>query len=262
MFSDATDRQIDDVVEILCSSRRLFFITGAGMSADSGLPTYRGVSGLYNDVDTEDGISIEEALSGAVFRRRPELTWKYLGQIARSAESATFNRGHEVIAQMQNHFEAVTILTQNVDGFHTLAGSEDVIEIHGTMRKLRCTQCNNCLAITSFPSSITPPKCDRCEAMMRPAVVLFDEMLPNEELSKFSECMRTPYDAVLTIGTSSVFPYIMEPVVLARECGVPTIEINPTWTNVSDLVDIKIDAAAAVALDAIWNRFQSSITST
>ena len=240
MDPDEFNNLVDQVVEILQSAQRLFFITGAGMSADSGLPTYRGVAGLYNETDTEDGMSIEQALSGSTFLSRPDLTWKYLAQIAKSAQSATFNRGHEIITAFESSFEAVTVLTQNVDGFHTLAGSSDVIEIHGNIRKLHCTQCEHTIAIDKFPESMRPPRCEKCNAFMRPSIVLFDEMLPLDALERFSACMRTHYDAVFTIGTSSVFPYIIEPVVLAKEAGIPTIEINPSTTSVTDLVEIKI----------------------
>ena len=260
MDSGTFDRQIDQVVEILRSANRLFIISGAGMSADSGLPTYRGVAGLYNETDTEDGIAIEEALSGSMFRRRPDLTWKYLGQIAQSAQSATFNRGHEVLARFEEKFETVTVLTQNVDGFHSLAGSSDVIEIHGTIRKLHCTHCDHSIDIHTFPETTTPPRCEKCNAHMRPSIVLFDEMLPEDALSRFSACMRVSYDLVFSIGTSSVFPYIIEPIVLAREAGIPTIEINPSDTSVSDLVDIKIKHGAAKTLDAIWTRLQKFAT--
>ena len=97
--------QIAEVVSELRHFKSLLVITGAGMSADSGLPTYRGVGGLYNDDSTEDGMPIEQALSGAVFQTRPEITWKYLGQIEESCRGARFNRGHEVLAQMEEWFE-------------------------------------------------------------------------------------------------------------------------------------------------------------
>src|ERR1700756_1361535 len=117
-IADADHQAIERVVELLRQSRSLLFITGAGISADSGLPTYRGIGGLYNANTTEDGQPIEELLSGPTFRRRPDLTWKYLKQIEQASRGAKFNRGHEVIAQMEARFERVWTLTQNVDGFH------------------------------------------------------------------------------------------------------------------------------------------------
>ena len=120
---DPPDLQtIDRIVDHLGRARSLLFVTGAGMSADSGLPTYRGVGGLYECDETEDGYAIEEMLSGGMFRQRPELTWKYLRQIERGCRGARFNRGHAVIAEMERHFPRVWTLTQNVDGFHRPRG--------------------------------------------------------------------------------------------------------------------------------------------
>jgi len=100
MGTQETDCAIDAVVKRLAKARSLLFITGAGVSADSGLPTYRGIGGLYNIEHPAEGIPIEEILSGAMIRHRPELTWKYLSQVERSALGAIFNRGHVVIAAM------------------------------------------------------------------------------------------------------------------------------------------------------------------
>ena len=119
----------------------ILFITGAGISADSGLPTYRGIGGLY-DRGTDDGFEIEEIMSGRMLESRPELTWKYLIEMLKGARGATFNRAHEVIAEMEAGFPRVWTLTQNVDGFHHDAGSNDVIEIHGNIRHLKCVRCD------------------------------------------------------------------------------------------------------------------------
>src|SRR5262245_15423379 len=139
--SPDTARLIDQVVELLRRSRSLLFITGAGLSADSGLPTYRGIGGLYEGRDAEEGLPIETLLSKEVMFTRPELTWKYLLQIEQACRAAGPNRGHEVIAEMESRFERVWVLTQNVDGFHRRAGSRNVIEMHGSLHRLRCMHC-------------------------------------------------------------------------------------------------------------------------
>src|SRR5512135_285463 len=138
-----TDHQaIDRVVDLLRPNRRLLFITGAGLSADSGMPTYRGCDGLYRtDRLTRHGLPIEEALSGRMLAERPDLTWEYLLELERVARGVTFNRGHRVIAEMEDHFRAVWTMTQNVDGLHRRAGSRRVIEVHGDLHELRCTRC-------------------------------------------------------------------------------------------------------------------------
>ena len=115
----ADQRVIDRVVELLRPARRLLFITGAGLSADSGLPTYRGVGGLYAAGRTTPcGLPVEEVLSGYMITTRPEITWQFLLEVERPSRQAVPNRGHEVIAEMESHFAAVWTLTQNVDGLH------------------------------------------------------------------------------------------------------------------------------------------------
>ena len=247
---------IDQIVELLDPSCRMLFITGAGMSADSGLPTYRGIGGLYNAEATEDGLSIEEALSGQTLAARPELTWKYLAEIGRAVLGASFNRGHEVIAEMERHFRRVCVLTQNIDGYHRAAGSQNVIDIHGDMHTLYCTACPFRQSLAEFDKLAIPPRCPDCGAILRPDVVLFGETLPWEKLTRLYEELDAGFDVVFSVGTTSVFPYIAEPVALAGELGWATVEINPGVSQVSDMVDLRLPLGAADALNAIWRRYQ------
>ncbi len=247
---------IDQIIELLDARQRIFVITGAGMSADSGLPTYRGVGGLYNSGETEQGMSIEQLLSGSTFRRRPELTWKYLGQIGQSACGAEFNRGHQVLAEMEEHFQDFCVLTQNIDGFHLRAGSRNVIEIHGNIHDLRCEECGLNQTVEHFAEIEIPPSCPECTAMMRPDVVLFDEMLPAAAIAHLQRQWDRGFDIVMSIGTTSVFPYIAEPVVYASQAGLVSIEINPSTTHVSSLCQFQVSSPAAMALDEIWKRYR------
>ena len=228
-------------------------ITGAGMSAESGLPTYRGVGGLYQDKKTDDGISIETALSGSIFRNDPNITWKYLHQIEQACRGAHYNRGHKVLAEMEGRFERFWILTQNIDGFHHAAGSRNVIEIHGNLYRLICTGCKRKRTVDNYADLEIPPRCTVCQQMIRPEVVLFDEALPEAELTTLYSELRRSFDAVITIGTSSHFPYIAQPVIQAHQTGNLTIEINPTQTHVSEMIDIKLTSSAAVTLEQIWD---------
>ena len=131
----------DLLTDLVLGSSSVLFVTGAGLSADSGLPTYRGIGGLYERTGTDDGVPIERALSGPMFRRRPELCWKYIHQIEASCRGAEPNLAHRVIAALEGRLPRVVTLTQNVDGLHARAGSRDLIEIHGNLRELRCTAC-------------------------------------------------------------------------------------------------------------------------
>jgi NAD-dependent deacetylase len=258
-LSDSDHQAIDRVVDHLAASRSLLFITGAGISADSGLPTYRGIGGLYNAGGTEEGLPIEVALSGDVMRQRPEITWKYLAQIGRAIQGRSFNRAHEVIARMESRFERVWTLTQNIDRFHRLAGSRHVIDIHGDLRELCCTGCPFHMEVDDFQALAIPPRCPECRAVLRPDVVLFGETLPERKLERLYEELDTGFDVVFSIGTTSVFPYIAQPIVLGRCLGWMTVEINPGESRVSDLVDIRIPLGAAAAMDALWRRFDERV---
>lgn len=247
----APDPAIAAAARILAGARSALFITGAGISADSGLPTYRGIGGLYDDADTDDGIPIEVALSGHMMTMNPALCWKYIAQIERACRGARFNRAHEIIAELDRRLDRVCVLTQNVDGFHRDAGSRTVIEIHGTVRSLSCTRCRHRREVADYRELDIPPRCPDCAGLVRPDIVLFGEMLPGREVARLTEQLATGFDAVVSIGTTSVFPYIAQPVMDAARRGVPTIEINPGESEVSDLVDVRLRTGAAAAMQAI-----------
>lgn len=248
------DQRIDQAAKFIKDSNRILLITGAGVSAESGLPTYRGEGGLYNDGMTPDGIAIEEAISGRMMQKDPALCWKYLVQIEQSARNATFNRAHEVIALLEKEKPELFVFTQNVDSFHTMAGSKNTIEIHGNFRTLRCTHCHYTSETVDYRTISIPPICPECKKFLRPDVVLFGEMLPEEPLRRLRMESNKGFDLVISAGTSSVFPYITEPVFAAARSGKPTIEINPTGSEISHLFTINLAMPAGIALDRIYHR--------
>ncbi|GHU04096.1 NAD-dependent protein deacylase 2 [Betaproteobacteria bacterium] len=231
----------------LSKAGRVLFITGAGVSADSGLPTYRGIGGLYNDGETEDGLSIEDALSGECLARRPEITWKYLAQIEHNCHEVEPNAAHRAIAALEQQCE-VLVLTQNIDGLHFKAGSSSVIEIHGTLEKRYCAHCET---EADASDRTVPPRCARCGEIVRPRVVLFGEMLPGAALDCLYREQARGFDMVFVVGTTAVFPYIADPVVRAVRANVPTVEINPSRTHLSDMVRYHVPERAALVLPKI-----------
>ena len=236
-----------EIAATLREARRVLFVTGAGISADSGLPTYRGVGGLYNGEATEEGLDIEEALSGECLAVRPEITWKYLARIERTCHGVQPNAAHLAIAGLESWFEVV-VLTQNIDGLHLQAGSSNVIEIHGTLDERFCMRCGR--AADTGDHNV-PPHCAECGGVVRPGVVLFGEMLPEAAIGRLYAELDRGFDMVFVIGTTAVFPYIAEPVLRAIRAGLPTVEINPARTRLSDAVQFYIPARAAEALPAI-----------
>lgn len=252
-----TSQDLERVVGLLRKSRSVLFITGAGISADSGLPTYRGIGGLYDEAEVEEGYSIETVLSGRMLQRDPELTWKYIAQIERACRGAAYNRGHAVLAEMEAHFERVWVLTQNVDGFHRAAGSKNVIDLHGDIHELLCQGCGERRRVADYSGLQIPPACTACGELLRPDVVLFGEMLPLPKYRLLHQELRRGFDLIFSIGTTSGFPYIAEPVLEAARRGVPTVEINPGVTEVSHRVDVALRARAMETLDALWSKYRT-----
>lgn len=244
----STEALVEQAGALLRRARRVLVITGAGISADSGLPTYRGIGGLYERDLTEDDLPIEVALSGQMLRARPALTWKYLSQVECACRGAGPNAGHFALARMANGFRRFTVLTQNIDGFHRDAGQEHLIEIHGNVHELYCTECRREWWVRDYAHLRTPPRCDDCHGPVRPRVVLFGEQLPTGAIERLESTLDEGVDLVMTIGTTSVFPYIAGPVVQAARIGLPTIEINPGESEVSSVVSVRIPERAAVVL--------------
>lgn len=241
------------VAAALRHARRILIITGAGLSADSGLPTYRGVGGLYNG-QTDDGLPIEMALSGPMLRRDPVLCWKYIAELGRACLGAEPNAAHYAIAQLQRMKPECWVLTQNVDGYHRAAGSppERLIEIHGQLAPLYCQSCG-----TEDPhlserlQQPLPPLCNRCHGVLRPSVVLFEELLPQTALATLQAQMTKGFDAVLSIGTTASFPYIHEPMLRTRVTGGFTAEINPTPTDHSAQMDAFLACRGVHVMDQL-----------
>ena len=250
--------EVEIVSELLAAAECPLFITGAGISTGAGLPTYRGIGGLYEGKNTEDGMPIEEALSGSMMRDRPEITWKYLWEVAEACRGVEPGPGHRVIADIAKAKPHTWVLTQNVDGLHAASGVPNLIEIHGRAAQLLCTHCRGefdgeALLFTEAYQPPAPPECPQCGEFLRPDVVLFGEMLPADELQKYNSLMTAGIDLVVSIGTSSLFPYITAPVEIAGDACIPTVEINTGRTDLSDRVTLRLEMDCDTALAAIWN---------
>lgn len=277
---DDVQDALDRVAGELRRAKRVLFITGAGISADSGLPTYRGVGGLYNDGRTEEGYTIENCLSSSMFGLRPELTWKYMLVVGKAVAAHRPNRAHEVIARLERDFHdrggKVVVLTQNIDGYHGAAGSKNVLEIHGNMREMFCTACDWTDFVDPTGKGVEggdetdpfrrrleelerslPPRCPECGGVIRPRIVLFEEMLPRDVLRTFENefCDGYGFDMVFSVGTSAMFPYIIAPVLMAGSCGKTTVEINPGRTELAERVSVYLPLGAARAFEELEKRY-------
>ncbi|NEP88047.1 MAG: NAD-dependent protein deacylase [Okeania sp. SIO2C2] len=228
------DKVMSAVADCILQADSILFIGGAGLSADSGLPTYRGVGGVFEGVLTQEGIPIEEAMSNNMLQTRPEVAWKYLWQIGEACYKAKFNRAHQVIAQIEAWKPNTWVWTLNVDGFERAAGSKNLIEIHGQLSELYCVDCSykttaeELLAGYSKPMEL-PPICPACGGLIRPDMELFgeDHMSSSEETFKIVE--NISFDLIFLIGISRDYPYITKPLYRAKRLNFPIVEINPDW---------------------------------
>lgn len=240
----------------LAEVRSVGAITGAGVSHESGVRTYRGKGGLYDD--PRQGLEAERALSGPTFRATPQRTWRVLHDLLSQAWGARPNPGHRALVRIEAVVDRFTLLTQNVDGLHVAAGSRNVIEIHGDVRRLRCEACGVRRTVGSPDELATPPTCRACGAAVRPDVVLFGERLPEDEVARLERAFfeEVP-DLVLIAGTSALFPYISGPIHLARAMGKRTVEVNPEPTELSGVVDWSLRGTAGALLPAIADALEA-----
>lgn len=237
------------LVQALHRVRSVGVITGAGVSAESGVPTYRGRGGIYE----EDEGAIE-ALTGSTLLSDPDRTWRAIGDLSRHAAGARPNAAHIAIAEIERKVDRFALLTQNVDGLHQLAGSRNVIDIHGSITRTLCMGCGaeGELGREELESLRAAPHCAHCRGTLRPAAVLFGEYLPEEKVERMRrEFHEDPPGLVLVVGTSALFPYIAEPVLVARRAGRVTVEVNPERTVLSKVVDWFLQGTATALLPAI-----------
>ena len=240
------DEVIARVAQAIVAAERILLITGAGLSADSGLPTYRGLGGLYNG-HTAEGLPIEAALSGPMLQRDPALCWKYLAELGRACLSAQPNAGHFALAELQRRKPDCWLLTQNIDGYHRAVGSpmDRVIEIHGELAPLYCQSCGAIdEELIEHLGRPLPPLCRQCGGVLRPPVVLFEEMLPEQAIGALYDELHKGFEVAISIGTSASFPYIVDPLLRTRQAGGFTVEINPIHTDLSKMVDVHLPGRA------------------
>jgi NAD-dependent deacetylase len=221
--------EVSDVRGWLRVSPRVIALTGAGMSAESGIPTFRGLDGLWRNYNPQD-LATPEA-----FERNPTLVWEWYDWRRGLIAAAEPNPGHYALAQMEatNH---VTVISQNVDGLHTRAGSSHVIEIHGSIWRTRCTSCERTQANLKPHLTTLPPLCEDCGQLLRPGVVWFGENLPPMAWEASVEAVSTA-DILLVIGTSGIVYPAAQLVPIAKEAGAKVVEINLEATALSSQVD-------------------------
>ena len=227
---------------------QIVFVTGAGISQESGIPTFRGKDGLWRNYDAMKLATID------AFYDNPKLVWEWYNERRNNIFAAKPNNGHFAIAELEKHAE-VTVLTQNIDGLHQKAGSSRVLELHGSIVTIKCTVCDYREDITSDFSEF-PPLC-KCGNILRPDVVWFGESLPldvwKDAIKTASQC-----DLMIIAGTSLVVSPANTLPIYAKQNNAILIEVNPENTEMSRDVDLAIKNTSAVALPEFVTEFQKS----
>ena len=235
--------------ELLDGVRRLAVLTGAGMSAESGVATFRDAqSGLWSRFDPMRLASPEG------FRADPALVWRWYAWRREQVARAQPNAGHLALAKAACRFDALSIVTQNVDGLHQRAGSREVIELHGSILRSRCL--TGCGVAYDRPDDLPagePPRCPDCGGWLRPDVVWFGEMLDPVRLQA-AEAAVTGAEALLVVGTSGLVNPAAGLPAQARRAGVPVVIVNPQPTGIDATAVLMVAGTAAAVLPALLGR--------
>jgi NAD-dependent deacetylase len=210
---------------LIAAARSVAVLTGAGVSAESGIPTFRGAGGWWRTHRAED-LATPEA-----FARDPRLVWQWYEERRQGAAAAAPNPAHHALAALERRVAAFTLVTQNIDGLHQRAGSRNVIALHGDLWTVRCTRCGAEREDRTVPLPELPPRC-RCGGVERPAIVWFGESLPTGAMDRAADAVAES-DVTLVVGTSSVVQPAASLVWVALHRDIPVIEVNPEPTDVS-----------------------------
>lgn len=225
-----------EVRELIKSAKRPVVLTGAGISAESGIPTFRGAGGYWRHYRAED-LATPQA-----FDRDPRLVWEWYESRREAVAKAEPNPGHYAIARLPH----ATLITQNVDGLHERAGSQNVLRLHGSIWTIRCLTCGVETDDRRVPLPELPPRCG-CGGMQRPGVVWFGEGLPQEVWDNAEKAARNA-DLLLVVGTSAVVYPAASLAPLAARAGATVVEINPGETPLTAAVAYSLRGPAGEIL--------------
>jgi len=229
-------------------AQRIAVLTGAGVSKESGVPTFRDAqTGLWARFDPQ------QLATPQAFQRNPKLVWEWYEFRRSTVREAKPNPGHVALAMLQKHYPRTTLITQNVDDLHEQAGSRDVIHLHGSIAQTKCF--GNCQGPSTLVDLATidndlddlPPRCPSCGAYLRPDVVWFGEVLPSDQLQRAIDASTT-CDLMLVVGTSGLVHPAASLPIYAYQSGAALIEINPDRTPLSDMATLRLEGPSGEVL--------------
>lgn len=234
----------EELINLLKKAKKVSVLTGAGISAESGIPTFRGEDGLWKKYRAE------ELATPYAFAKDPVLVWEWYNWRREIIGKAQPNKGHLTIAKWENLFPSFWVITQNIDGLHRLAGSKNIVELHGNIWKVRCTKEGTIEENTEIPLKEIPPKCKNCGALLRPHVVWFGESLDPGDI-EMAEEISLSSDVMFVVGTSSVvYPAASLPFLTKRKGGI-IVEVNISETPLTSYADFFFKGKAGEILPEI-----------
>ena len=241
------------VIEQLRKAQRIAVLTGAGISAESGIPTFRdALTGLWENFKPEELATVE------AFKRQPKLVWDWYAMRRAMVHEVEPNPGHVALARMAEHVPHFTLATQNIDSLHQRAGSQQVLELHGNISRVKCLAGHGVVAEADWVADAEGgvPRCPDCHGLLRPDVVWFGEYLPLAALEQAQKAFRQA-DVIFSIGTSGMVPPAAHLPLLGLENGAFTIEINPDETQLTPYLECCIRGPSGLVLpqlvEAVWS---------
>ncbi len=250
--SDDLEVALAKTAGYLREAKRVAVLTGAGVSAESGVKTFRDEGGLW------EGHDVEAVATPQGFKRDPSLVWKFYNARRNQLAEVKPNPGHFALAELQRRFghDNFTLITQNVDGLHQKAGTANVLEVHGSLRRIRCSNVACDYEEDRDDALEGLPECEKCARYLRPAVVWFGEVLP-EDVFIAAKMAAKECDAFLVVGTSAVVWPGAWLILLAREFGANVIEVNLNPTDASSIVDVAMQGPSGVILPKLVEKLNS-----
>lgn len=242
------------IIAVLTRAKHVAVSTGAGISAESGIPTFRGKEGLWKKYRAE------ELATPTAFTQNPELVWEFYEWRRGIIAEKVPNPGHKVLARWENVFPVFSLITQNIDGLHQKAGSTDMLELHGNIWKLRCTEEGTVSENHQTPLEEVPPLCPDCGAVLRPHVVWFGESLSPTVLHKAFQ-LSSECDVMFVIGTSALVQPAASLPLSAAEAGAKIVEINPDPTPLTPYADFSFRGKAGEILPLIDEELKKELQS-
>lgn len=242
---DEQAEKIAEARDVLSKAANIVVLTGAGISAESGIPTFRGEEGLWQNYRPE------ELATPDAFWKDPKLVWEWYEWRRNIIKQAKPNPGHYALAELEAETMNFLLITQNVDGLHQMSGSRNILEMHGNLWQVRCTKCGHIEENHDVPMAELPPRCVKCGDIGRPNVVWFNEIIPMEVIDKSLKAIEH-CDVMLIVGTSGVVEPAASMGLVAKQTGKCVIEINLEQTPSSGLYDFNLNGKSGEILPLLY----------